>query len=222
MKICLIHSLYPPFNRSGAEKVVIFSAQGFLKQGHEVVVITLGRENKVENIDGVRVYRLKSINLFSFIDINSQPAWLRLPWHLIDMFNFLSAKQVKQILAAEKPDLVIAHNLKGLGYLIPRVIKNLGLRYIQVVHDVQLSVPTGLLIVGQEKFEKNILCRIYSAINRQLFNFPDVVISPSQWLLNFYLARGFFTKSEKKVLLNPSPEVFVSIGVGKFFNPQKN
>lgn len=209
MKICLINSLYPPFSRGGAEVVVENIAQGLSHQGDHVFVITLGREDELEEIDGVKIYRLSARNIFSFIDIADKPLILRLPWHFIDMFNFFTSRQVKKILEKEKPAAVFTHNLKGLSYLIPRMIQKLGIKHIHTLHDVQLSVPSGLIIKGKENL--TFVVRTYQALCRFLFSSPNIVLSPSKWLLDFYQQRGFFNQSRKIVLPNPIIGIEVSV-----------
>jgi hypothetical protein len=72
-------------------------------------------------------------------------------WHIIDIFHFASKNKIRQILQTEKPDLVHTHNLMGLGFLIPRLIKKMGLRYIHTVHDVQLVEPSGIILKQKRK-----------------------------------------------------------------------
>lgn len=202
MKICLINSLYAPYYRGGAEVVVENTAQELINQNHQVVVISVGRTNGISVEGNLTIYRIKPWNVFSFLDINQRPVWLRLLWHPLDVFNVSSYFKVKNILAVQKPDLVITHNLKGIGYLIPRLIKKIGLRHWHTVHDVQLARPSGLILFGQEK-PFLIVDKIYEKICRRLFGSPEMVISPSRWLLDYYRARGFFSKSQTLVLLNP-------------------
>ncbi|MBU1164109.1 glycosyltransferase [Patescibacteria group bacterium] len=201
MKVCLINSLYKPFLRGGAEVVVENIARGLAHQGDHVVLITLGVKDEVEEIDGIKIYRIASRNIFSFIDINSKPFLLRLPWHVIDMLNIFSARAVTKILQKENPEIVFTHNIKGLSYLIPRTIKKLGIKHVHTIHDVQLSVPSGLMIKGQENL--TILIRLYQNLTKILFGSPSIVISPSKWLMDFYQSMGFFKKSTKIVLPNP-------------------
>ena len=132
MKVAVIHSIYKPYYRGGAETVVENIVTGLKSKGEEVFVITLGYENKVEEIDGVKVYRIKPFNLFNYLDINSKPVWLRLPWHIIDMFNDVTAWKIYKILESEKPDLALTHNLKGLSYYIPRLLKTLKIKNIYI------------------------------------------------------------------------------------------
>lgn len=99
----------------------------------------------------------------------------------------------------------MTHNLMGIGFLIPRAIRKLGIKHIHTLHDVQLAVPSGLIIKGQENNwqQKIFLRKWYEKICRRLFGSPDVVISPSKWLLDFYTEKGFFKNSKKIVLPNP-------------------
>ncbi len=205
MKICLINNLYEPYARGGAEQVVRTLAQGLKTAQNEVFVITTAKRVGQAEIGGIKVFYLKPANLFWFGDINQKPAWLRLFWHGLDMFNFSGQKQVKEILEKEKPDIVNTHNLKGISYLIPRLLKKLKIKHLHTIHDIQLVNPTGLIIVGQENnWQQNFfLTKLYEKINRWLFGSPDVIISPSQWLLNFYQKRNFFKNSKLVHLPNP-------------------
>jgi len=215
MKYCLINNLYEPYARGGAETVVKQIVNGLHEQKQEVVLITLGKKeeqieikNQAGEIMG-KIYLIKPFNLFSYLEINSKPAWLRFFWRLGDVFNFSSARKIKAILKKEKPAIVLAHNLVGLGFLIPQIIKKTGIKYFQTVHDIQLVYPSGQLIYGQEKSweNNNWAVKIYEKIARWLFGSPAAVISPSQWLLDFYTQRGFFKASQKVVIPNPAPSV---------------
>jgi glycosyltransferase involved in cell wall biosynthesis len=206
MKICLINSLYKPYKRGGAEVVFNKIVKELKKDGHDVFVITISaKKNKknyvVKEMDDLNVFRFYPKNIFSFIDINSQPYWKRIIWHIFDAFNWHSYRQIKKILKKEKPKLVLTHNIKGLGYLTLRAIRRLKIKNIHTLHDVQFVEPSGLIIKGDE--ELSLLAKIYLKITRWLIGSPDVVVSPSKWLLDFYGQYDFFKKSQKVVLPNP-------------------
>jgi len=111
-------------------------------------------------------------------------------------------------LQEEKPDLVITHNLQGVGYLIPGLLRRMKIKHIHTLHDIQLLHPSGLMFWGKEKLLSSPHAKIYQTLMRFLFGSPAAVISPSQWLLNEHEKRGFFKKSKKIVLPNcfPNPE----------------
>lgn len=199
MKICLINNLYPPFNRGGAERVFVDQFNKLTSKGHQVFVITskplFSKPKNQKNI-----YRFYPLNIFSIYHINKLPVVLRAVWRLLDIFNFHSYFKIKKILTKENPDLIYAHNLTGLGYLIPRLIKRLKIKYIQVVHDVALIYPSGLLIYNHR--QESFLIKIYFKLTRFLFNSPNQINFPSEWLKKYYQDHNFFLSSAKQVVRN--------------------
>lgn len=225
MKICLINNLYPPYIRGGAERVVKTIADGLARNGHDVFIIatcSIFKKSKI-SAEGIcaspRLVRFRRRSALSgknqkskiycipalYYNLNKLPIILRLFWHIVDMFDAGSFMRVRTILKKEKPDMVMTHNLKGVGFLVPLAIKLSGIKYIHTLHDIQLIHPSGLMIYGKEKKINGVFAKIYAAICRFLFGSPDVVISPSKWLLKIHEERGFFKKSKKAIMPNPMP-----------------
>ena len=206
MKICLINNLYPPHARGGAEQVVYKTVQGLLEAGHEVVVITTVPEGPHVWREGrLTIYRVVPKNLFFYTAAHQHSFLTRALWHLIDMFHAGVARTVAEILRQEKPEVVHTHNLMGVSFLVPRIIRELGIRHLHTVHDVQLVEPSGIILKAKENSwrYRGLPTRAYTAIMRRLMGSPDVVISPSQFLLDFYEKRGFFPGAKRVVLRNP-------------------
>jgi len=205
MKICLISNLFPPIQRGGAEKVAEETALELSKKHDIFIISTKPKGWKIEKKknDKLRIYRFSPLNIYYYLNDYRHNAIVRLIWHLFDQFNLHSYLTVKKILKKEKPDLIISHNLMGLGFLAARALKKY--KWIHVLHDVQLIVPSGLIIKNREKsfITEGFLIKIYLKINKFLFNSPNKIISPSAWLLNFYEKKDFFPKSKKKILPNP-------------------
>ncbi len=206
MKICIINNIYPPYNRGGAEQVVIKTIQGLQHAGHDVVLITSSpKGDEFAKEHGITIYRVKPLNIFFYTNLHHYPVFLRAVWHVLDTFNISVAKKVQKILTKEQPDVVHTHNLMGLSFLIPRVIKAQGIRHIHTVHDVQLVEPSAMIIKEKEHAWRynSPFTTIYSLIMSTLMGSPHVVISPSQFLKDFYQKRGFFTHSEMYIIRNP-------------------
>lgn len=194
MKICLINNLYKPWERGGAERIVQSQARGLSSLGHDVFIIaTAPEETKSDDI-----YFLKSI----FYNIGSYPVWQRLSWHIVNFFPGGRSAKVERILKKERPDLVITHNLIGMSMFLPKIVKRLGIRHFHVLHDIQLLHPSGLMFWGEEGKIDSLAARIYQAFARRSVGSPEVVISPSAWLLSEHDKRGFFKESEKVVAPN--------------------
>jgi len=209
MKICVISNLYEPYERGGAERVAKFMVEGLTAGGHDVVVITTWPQSgvSVEQKEKVKIYRFRPLNLFYYLDLVKHGAVARAIWHVFDVFNWPCALRVGSILRRERPDLVVTHNLKGIGYLLPLIIRRLKIKHVHVLHDVQLAVPSGLIIKGKENdpLVSGSAARIYARACRALFGSPNVVVSPSSWLMKYYEGKGFFLSSLKKVIQNPLP-----------------
>lgn len=213
MTITIITSLYRPYSRGGAE-VVVDTIVDELKKQHRVIVITTSpwkglrslRSNQVVE-DGVTVYRYYPFNIFAFSTIeDGKPFLQRIVWHLFDTFNIHSYFTIRRILKKEKPDIVMTHNLKGIGYCIVGAIRSLRLRHIHTMHDVQLVAPSGVVMVGQDHTRTfRIAARFFSFFHKRFFGSPLVVIFPSRFLKAFYDRWIFFPRSRKIVLPNPIP-----------------
>lgn len=217
MQIVLITNLYEPYNRGGAEVIVKRTARELVAQGHHVTIITAQpwdgfsslRPSK-EQVEGIEIIRFYPLNLFFYAHDHKWPVAIRAIWHAFDLVNIHSAFTIKRQLKELNPDLVITHNLMGLGYAIPHVIKRSKVKHIHVLHDIQLAVRSGVMKKGQEQswFVIGAFAKLYQAIVRSLFGSPDEVVSPSSFLLKFYEDLGYFSASKKRVLRNPVDERF--------------
>lgn len=214
MKIAIVTNLYLPYVRGGAEIGIARVVTALLAQGHTVVVVssrpfggwkTLKPSLEVRGHE--RIYRFYPLNLYHTLNDHHYPVALRLFWHVIDAFNPLNGLIVRRIVAAERPDVVWTQNLKGLGLMIPRFLKGLPALHVHQIHDVQLVVPSGLMLAGQEHPDLITQCgwHLSAFVNRFLFDTPQIVVSPSQFLKSFYEQWGFFKRSRVIVQPNPAP-----------------
>lgn len=222
MKFVIISNLYPPLLRGGAEMVAAQEAEGLKAAWQHVSVLTtkprqidiggfnVKANNKLvwqDEVNGVSVYRFTPFNLFYYLDDHKFPGLVRLLWHFIDIFNIFSYFKVKKFVQEAKPDVVITHNLMGIGFLIPSLLKRLRIKHFHTLHDVQLYTPSGLILKNQENNWQHRFFKLigYPSLMKQLFASPAVIISPSRFLLDFYKQRGFFPESKLVLLPNPSP-----------------
>jgi len=213
MKIGLMHNLYGEYSRGGAETAVQLMTEDFQAAGQQVFIITTrSKSEETKIIDGRRraendyikiggqsalekIYYINS----EFYDLNKHSRLYRALWQINNILAFKKAKEIKKILELEKPDLIITHNLMGLGFLVPTVLRRLNIRHEHFLHDIQLIHPSGLMIFGREEKINRPTAKIYQALTRALFASPAKVISPSDWLLEMHKQRGFFKDSEQEV-----------------------
>lgn len=136
---------------------------------------------------------------------NAGAGWLRasvvrrLLGHLID--DRRPSPFVPEIVAW-KPKIIVTHNLTSCGWSTGKALQRAGARWIHVLHDVQLFEPSGRMAVNRVTGWQ----RMWSWYRRSLFGVPDVVVSPTEWLLEAHRRRGWFKVGVTKVLPNPAPQ----------------
>ena len=191
MKIAILNNLYYPFNRGGAESVIREMVINIKKDGNKVFLITTKPENEKnpENNED-EIYYLDS----AYFNLANKSLSGKLLWHVANLFGNNQANKIEAILKAEKPDIIMTHNLMGLGFKTPLLIKKLNLKHEHYLHDIQLLHPSGLLIFGQERMLSSLAAKFYQFFTRCFFNSIEKVISPSKWLADLHLEKGFFRK----------------------------
>lgn len=196
MKIAILNNLYCPFNRGGAETVIKNLLTDFKSQGHEVFLIT----TKAKNIDtpsntDLKIYYFPS----DYSRLNEFSSLKKISWHFKNIFSFSKTAKIKKVLEDEKPDLIMTHNLMGLGFRLPIAIRELKIYHEHYLHDIQLLHPSGLIMLGKEDIINSLAAKIYQYFTRRWFSSPNKIISPSKWLLDQHLKKSFFKNSSTSV-----------------------
>ena len=197
MKICFISNLYPPFVLGGGEISVKRTAEGLVKKGHDVLVITTSPNGKtsIEEVGGLKVYRINPVNLYVMYNHQNQPELLKPIWHVVDLWNPHSYLVVKNILKKEMPDVVHINNFKGLSLSVFSSAKRLNLPVVFTAHDYSLICPRANLLHGSGEIcnTPSIFCMLYNKVQKYLVdNKPDLVTAPSQFVIDKLKEAGLF------------------------------
>ena len=175
MRIAVLTNAYPPEARGGAGRIAALQVELLQRQGHEV-----------------RVWATS-------LEWTAFPVWKRLGFHLRDLgWIHPVAKEILDW----KPETLLTHNLTGAGFRTPSALQRQGIRWLHVLHDVQLFHPLGLL---RDEQPVPVLQRVVTCVRKPIFGQPDVVLSPTNWLLQAHVRRGWFQGCERIVVPNPAP-----------------
>lgn len=234
MKILLVSNLFGKYSRGGAERVVEREAVALADLGHDVTVcsgvplsaIPKGVCSPVYPVEcppppgmdaslfrapavaGVRRIHFYPPNIYFYANDSRQPYAKRLLWHVIDTFNVASARKFALILRKEKPDVVHTHNLMGLGFLIPGVLRRSKIRHVHTVHDVQLIHPSGRLpATGGGSPLRAVADFASSTVMEQLWFGMKNVVFPTTFIEQMHLRHRLFREAERTILKNPAPAV---------------
>ena len=199
MKIALINNLYKPYQRGGAERIVEIMNIELTALGHEVFIIST-RPTVQKTEEEKNVYYLPS----AYSDLGKHSYLYRMAWQIINLFNYQKYREISKIIKSENPDLVISHNLMGLGLLTPRAVSRQA-KYLHILHDIQLLHPSGLMYFAHENIIKSWGALFYQKICYYLFSLAKnkIIISPSSWLLSLHQQQGLFKDCPNFVVNNP-------------------
>lgn len=200
MKIAILTNAFPPDGRGGAERIALLQANALRERGHEVGV--WAPESPVasrESPDGqqIEVTRFKS----RFQDLAGMSLLRRLFWHLFEDIG--ENKEIVDGVALWNPDILITHNLTGCGMETPSVIvKRIDCAWVHVLHDVQLTDPSGQIRLKDA--DRGRAWRGFWSWYRRsvMFKTPDVLVSPTNWLLAWHKNYGF--KGTRELVI-PNP-----------------
>lgn len=185
MHIAVLTNAYPPM-KGGASRMAELQVEMLKAAGHEV-----------------RVFRPETA-WFGY------PAPIRLFFHLFDL---LANRTFVDKIIGWHPEVLLTHNLTGCGFGTPSEIRksqvaSRKVRWIHVLHDVQLFEPSGRVRDSEPitRWQK-----MWCHLRRTKLGSPDLVLSPTGWLLEQHKRRGLFTDVKTEVLPNPAPPIVFAL-----------
>jgi len=205
MKILLLHSLYAPHIGGGAEIVVRQLAEGLQGRGCEVAVLVTGPESGLheETHGDVRIYRAGLHNFYWHFTQTRPNRLLRLGWHYRDRYNRSMRQHVREVIARERPDLVVCNNLTGWSVSAWDEISAAGLPIIQVLHDLYLLCPKDTMFSKGRSCERQCgTCSVFRQHHAAASAQVAAVIGVSRFVLNRVTGHGYFGQASRHVVHN--------------------
>lgn len=211
MHILILTTLYPPIGGGGAEKAAALLGEALADRGDQVTVISLhpGKQESIENRNGVRVYRLPLDNVYWAFDakIRHSPL-MRSLWHLRDAWNWTAAKRVGKILDIERPDVVHTHGIVGFSVAVWKEVKKRKIKLVHTTHDYYLLCLRSDMFPSGQNCDGNCLkCRVGTQGRKYSAQQLDEVISVSHSVLERHRVRGYFQGVEATVGYNVSAPI---------------
>lgn len=205
MKILVLHTLYAPHIGGGAERMVKQVTEGLQRRGHELVVLATGPQDGLhdETVDGLHIYRAGLRNFYWHYTQRRPQPLARLGWHWRDRYNRDMRSPLREVIAAEQPDLVLCHNLTGWSISAWDEIKAAGLPIVQVLHDLYLLCPRDTMYnKGKDCTEQCGLCAGLRQNHAAASTQASAVIGVSRYLLDRICAQGYFKGVPRHVVYN--------------------
>lgn len=205
MKVLLIANQIDTLG-GGAAAAVRQLAEGLGRRGVRVVVVCSQREPQpARQVDGALIYSFRPRNLYWIGDKDSQPAYRKVAFQVIDFWNPHVYQVVREIIAREQPDVVHVHKLRGLSPSLWRATRQAGVaRLVHTCHDYELLSPEGTLSggLGQRAAVGSPWLRPYQGPRRAWSRAVVAVTAPSRFTLDQHTRLGFFAGAKQFVVPN--------------------
>lgn len=169
MNICVVSIGFPPGDGGGIGTYVFHLANGLVKRGHKVFVITKSTGKDVEEtVGGIRVYRMRPRGLYQI-----EKRFPGLCW------SFQVARKIHDIESQERLDIVEFSNWEGMGfwYLL------WGRRKPAVMRVFTPYFET--LVLDKKEKEITFADRFMCWLEKRACMRSDLMIAPSRYHANF-------------------------------------
>lgn len=187
----------------GAELVAQDLAEGLVRLGHSVSVITLhpGARAQTATSQGVRVHYCRLPNLYWPFPVSTAVSPLKVAWHLIDSYNPAAGGAVGRLLDEIRPDVVNTHGIAGFSVAVWKAIKSRGLPLVHTLHDHYLLCPYSTMFKnGRNCAQQCVGCRMAGVPRARMTRQVDVVVGVSRYILERHRAHGLFATSDCRVV----------------------
>ncbi len=208
MKVALLNTLYAPYQVGGAERSVQLLAEGLVRRGLRVCVITLA-EPQVERrseLNGVTVRRL-ALEPGSWWPYSYAPGTraVRVAWHVRDSHNAAMAARVGEVLDEERPDVLHTHVMTGFSVAVWQQAVRRGVRVVHTLRDYYLMCPPGVMYRRTGNCPRTCLrCMAFAAHRRRASRAVHAVTGISRFILDRHVGAGFFERARAaQVIFNP-------------------
>jgi glycosyltransferase involved in cell wall biosynthesis len=203
MKVMIMNSLYQPNIIGGAEKSTQVIAENLKRLKHDPVVVTVADSDKVDYINGIKVYYVSHSNVYWSYYSKTKNSFIKIFWHILSLYNPIILKKLKKIIEKENPDVVHTNNLSEFTVGSWKLVKRYGIPLVHTLRDFSLICPRATLFRRNDICrKKNIICILILSFRRIFSKYPDAVTGNSSFILNYHIKSGFFKHSKKYVVYN--------------------
>jgi glycosyltransferase involved in cell wall biosynthesis len=205
VKILIANTLYHPDTVGGAEISTRLLAEGLVKAGMDVCVVcaTGTGVDRVSTLNGVKIYHLRSVNLYWPHQPKNHSPVVKMIWHAIDVHNVIMSRKLKNIIAREKPDIINTSNLACLSIDIWRVARNAGVPIVHTARDYYLMCPTATMFTRAKPCQRQCgMCSLYAGPKRAASAQVEVAVAVSRFVLQKHLENGYFQRAARTEVIS--------------------
>lgn len=205
MKIMLVVGNYFPESCGGTQVFTQVLAEALNHAGHDVSVLCMGDNDKDEIINGVKVYRMKVVQIEKWTK-NKLVYFINKCLHMYNPFN---AKKLIPILKKEQPDILHLQMARMISPSVLSVAHKMNIKTIHTLHELfslwNFNPFIQKDIANILSTKPGIIVRIFKEIHKNISHSVSAVTAPSNFALKQYLREGYFRSVKKRIIPNAIP-----------------
>ncbi len=205
MKVLLVNTLYEPYVLGGAERSVRIIATYLKSRGITPVVATTFTEDRVEYVDGIKVYYIKTPNIYWPYLAKRKSRFVKPVWHLVDSYNPITTGKIRKLVMEEGIELLHTNNLAGFS----TSVWSIDIPKVHTLRDLYLMCIRSTMFKGGRECRKQCLeCKLLSIPRKVMSREVDAVTGISRYILDKHLNSGYFTRARmREVVYNPIEKI---------------
>lgn len=204
MRVIVVNSFYYPEIYGGAEISVKLLAEELLRQGHDILVLSTGDEFKTEYVNGVKVVRIKPVEL-AYREGQKKNPFKSLVYFMETVWNIRNYKMINKVIKEFKPDLVHTNGIYHLSPIVWKIAKKNKARVVHTIRDMSL-ICKELHLGCKNNFHpcgrNRAGCISYREINKLTCRYVDCFTAPSKFIFKEFAKYSFLKKVKKVVIPN--------------------
>ncbi len=203
MKILIVNSAYYPIQIGGSERSTQILAESLLGEGLSPIVVTVAKEDKIEYVNGVKVYYIKTPNVYHFLEPKVQSLLKKIVWKIKDLYSFESKKKIIQIIEKEQPDILHTNIIIDLTVSIWKAAYQKKIPIIHTLRDYYLLCHKSNMFDGDPCETICKKCKLYSCLKKHNTKYVTALIGVSKYILEKHIENNYFSASKfQKVIYN--------------------
>ncbi len=212
LKVGIISSSYHPYYRGGGEYSAKALAEGLKNKGVEVFIITAYHQTQEDQVEGVKVYRIKHPNIYWSFDSEKQTSSRKLAWHIIEGYNIKVEKPLKKILKKENPDVLHIRNVEDFSPYSAKVAHRMGIPVVITLNSYTWLCPKATMFRNKKNCDIRCLdCKVITLPKKYLSSYVDAVVGVSQFMLDKHAQYGYFPNAIRDVIYTSALSTHVSL-----------
>jgi glycosyltransferase involved in cell wall biosynthesis len=196
-KILIACASFPPRGKGGGPQSSFLFAKGLIDLGFDVLVVTVGDDDQIENYEGIKVTVVKSPNIYwDYLNKTYSPL-KKIIWHVLENFNPIAFFKIMPIIKNFKPDIVVTISIENINVTTWLAAKYFKIPIVHIVQSYFLFCYKGGFFKGSKNCEKQCFdCKVLSCGKKLLSNNVNAVIGETNFVMQEHVKQSFFKKIE--------------------------